>query len=224
MKDILDGLPEIGSEPVDSSPETLVLHNMREAFYYAQQCCRGKLPDDEIYSAIYEALCHAARNFKPGGIRFFGYSKPYIRGGLNKVWRAKDVVRNKRGDCGSKRGREEYHDEITLSTESEGKEEIHEKSDGLTGIRLREKIESNVPTCDPDIEAVQLREEYSLLQPMLKSLTDKEQSVIALRYKSSLTFERIGKLLASSRADIQFTHARALKKLRIAARQKLELL
>lgn len=221
MKDILAGLPAIGSEPMDSSPETLALHNMREAFNYAQHCCRGKLSADEIYSAIYEALCHAARNFKPGGIRFFGYAKPYIRGGLNKVWRAKDVVRNKKGDCGSKRGREEYHNEIALSTEAEGKEEIHENSDGLTGIRLREKMESNVPICDPDIEAVQLREEYSLLQPMLLRLTDKEQSVIALRYKSSLTFEKIGSLLGTSRADIQFTHARALKKLRHLSKPKL---
>lgn len=214
MKDILDGLPAVGSEPTDSSMETLALHNMREAFIYARRCCWGNLSDDEIFSACYEALCHAARNFKAGGIRFFGYAKPYIRGGLSKVWRGKDVVRNKRG---------EYHEETMLPPVNIT-DEADEDSDGLTGMRLRSKVIDKTPSQEPDLESVQLREEYEILRPMLAKLTDKEQSVIALRYKSSMTFQKIGQLLDTSRADIQVTHARALKKLRIAARRKLELL
>lgn len=214
MRDLLEGLPEIGAELPDNTPEVLVLHSMREAFFYARQCCRGKLPDDEVYSSIYESLCHAARNFKPGGIRFFGYAKPYIRGGLSKVWRSKDVVRNKKG---------EFQGEIPLFLEAGGEVTYDgaEDSDGLTGIQLRGKITDCTPTCDPDIESVQLREEYALLQPLFKQLTDKEQSVIALRYRSGLTFEKIGSLLGTSPADSQVTHARALKKLRRLARQKL---
>lgn len=217
MRDLLAGLPEIGAELPDSEQATLVLHSMREAFFYARKCCRGKLPDDEIYSACYEALCEAARNWQPGGnTRFFGYAKLYIRGrsGLAKLWKSKDVVRNKGG---------KYHDEVPFppevgEVESEG-------ASGLTGMllvsRLRRNLQEDAPICEPDIESVQLREEYALLQPMLKQLTDKEQSVISLRYRSGLTFERIGGLLGTSPADSQATHARALRKLRRLAKPKL---
>lgn len=223
MKDVLAGLPAIGSEPTDSSPETLALYNMREAFYYAQHCCHGKLTDDEIYSSVYGALCHAARNFKPGGgLRFFGYAKPYIRGGLSKVWRSKDVVRNKKGDFSYSCESIQFDEPAQLAEELGGSEPP-EGEGGITETIVLQKRALKIPPpkTEFEIESVQLREEYSLLQPMLLSLTDKEQSVIALRYKSNLTFEKIGSLLGSSRADIQTTHARALKKLRCLLGQKL---
>lgn len=216
--DILNGLPAKG----ELTPEqegalagdapTLALHNMREAFAYAKKCCRGMLSDDEIYSSIYESLCAAAKNFKPNRIRFFAYAKPYIRGGLSLVWKSKDVV---------KRGKNMAMTHIDLYA-SASTVEHHEDADGLTGILHREKNPPIPPSTEPDIESVQLREEYALIQPLMKSmLTDKEQTVIAFRYKSGMTFERIGKLLDTSRADIQLTHARALKKLRSGARSKL---
>lgn len=218
MKDILDGLPEKGaltpeqeSQLIGDAP-TLALHNMREAFFYAKKCCRGMLSDDEIYSSIYESLCAAAKNFKPNRIRFFAYAKPYIRGGLSLVWKSKDVV---------KRGKNEIVPEFEAP---EGAQDW-EGSDGITGMFVREKQPKLHPSTEPDIESVQVREEYALIQPLMKSmLTDKEQTVIAFRYKSGMTFERIGKLLDTSRADIQLTHARALKKLRSGARSKLRLL
>lgn len=216
--DILNGLPEKGaltqeqeSQLIGDAP-TLALHNMREAFVYAKRCCRGMLSDDEVYSSIYESLYAAAKNFKPNRIRFFAYAKPYIRGGLSLVWKSKDVV---------KRGKH-----IAFQPDQEANTiENTEDADGITGALHRERNIPLPPLTEPDIEAVQVREEYALIQPLMKSmLTDKEQTVIAFRYKSGMTFERIGKLLDTSRADIQLTHARALKKLRSGARSKLRLL
>lgn len=216
MRDLLNGLPEINSltlaqenklatscNPDDKS--ILVLSAMREAFFYAKQCCRSKLPEDEVFSSCFESLSHAAKNFKPDRIRFLGYAKPYVRGGLSKVWRSKDVVRNKKG---------EWHDELSLRPPRDGGEAETEDADGLTGVILRRNMMESAPICNPEIDSIQLREEYEIIKPMFKQLTDKEQSVIVLRYRSGFTFERIGALLGTSPADSQVTHARALKKLR----------
>lgn len=224
MKNILDGLPEIGSltreaeAALAGNPEaepTLALHNMREAFLYARKCCRGMLTEDEIYSACYDALCKAAKNFKAGQIRFLGYSKPYLRGALSQVWKTKDTVPNKK-NVRARQG------EPTRLTEEIESEDIAEEADGITGIFRKERFVDVFPIVQPELEVIQSREEWRLIEPLIQStLTDKEQTVIALRYKSALSFERIGALLKISRQDIQLTHAGALKKLRRAVKKKL---
>lgn len=217
MKDILSGLPEINSltpeQEVEliSEPATLALHGMREAFYYAKKCCRGMLTDDDIYSACYDALCKAAVNFKPGKIRFFGYAKPYIRGALSSVWKTKDVVKH------GKNG-------MFIVPDVDPSLEFAEEADGITGVLFKEQ-RKNIPlppSIEPEMSAIQSRDEWALVEPLMKSiLTDKEQAIIKLYYVSGLSFERIGKLLGSSRADCQATNSRALKKLNAAVRTKL---
>lgn len=224
MKNILDGLPEINSLSREQENEfagkpehesTLALHNMREAFLYARKCCRGMLTDDEIYDSCWDALCKAAKNFKSGRIRFFGYSKPYIRGALSQVWKTKDTVPNKK-NVRARQG------EPTRLTEEVESEDIAEEADGITGIFRKERFVDVFPTVQPELDVIQWHDEWEILEPLIKSvLTDKEQTVIALRYKSSLSFERIGALLKISRQDIQLTHAVALKKLHRAAKKKL---
>lgn len=171
--DLLNGLPEIGSltraQEVESigSPEILVLHSMREAFYYAKRCCRGGLLDDEIYSACYDALCKAAKNFKPDKIRFFAYAKPYVRGALSTAWRGKDIVKGTKNAM-----------ELTeCPVDSEDILEKYEGAEGLTSIlSVPKKMKYTAPTCDPEIESIQLREEWRLVEPLIKTtLTDKEQ-------------------------------------------------
>lgn len=220
MKNILDGLPEIGlltvAQEVEliGQPENLALHYMREGFSYAKRCSRNMLSDGEVYSSVYESLCAAACNFKPNKIRFFSYAKPYIRGGLSLVWKSKDVVKRNKN--------------WTLPEADRLGSDIAEKiedADGLTGLIIEEKRISFPPSVEPELDVIQYREEYGIIEPLVKSeLTDKEQSVIVLRYKSGLTFQRIGALLGSSREDIRATHGRAIIKLRGAARQKVGLL
>jgi RNA polymerase sigma factor (sigma-70 family) len=219
VKNLLDGLPEIGSltreQEVESAPETLALHNMREAFLYAHKCCRGALDEDEIYSACYDALCKAAKNFKPGRIRFFGYAKPYIRGALSQVWKTKDTMPN------NKNVRARQVEPLCLAQEGES-EDVIEEADGITGVFRKEKYKQIFPTTEPELDAIQARDEWRLVEPLISSvLTDKEQTIIALRYKSALSFERIGALLKISRQDVQLTHSVALKKLSRAAKKKL---
>lgn len=225
MKDLLNGLPEIDSLARDQEltvePETLALHNMREGFFYAKKCCRAMLSDDDIYSAVYEALCKAANNFKPGKIRFFAYSKPYVRGALSTVWREKNVVKRANNAV------EIPMDEPAVWAEETQGLELPESEGGITEIIAVQKGKTKrpIPANEFEFEALQIREEYKLLKPLLRSvLTDKEQTVIALKYKSGLTFQKIGELLDTSRPDIQVTHARALKKLRSAAKRKIRLL
>lgn len=85
---------ELATRKDDDSVNELVMPTMKQAILYMTRCCRGRLNQDELYSLAYSALFKAAKNFRPGGIRFFSYSKVYLRGEISREWRAKDVVRN----------------------------------------------------------------------------------------------------------------------------------
>lgn len=74
--------------------DTLVLHHMRDAFFYARRCCRASMSDDDIYSACYTALSRSAVNFEADRQSYFAFSKPYIRGQLAREWRKRDTVKH----------------------------------------------------------------------------------------------------------------------------------
>ena len=77
--------------------DKLAMHNMAEAVKYASQCSRGSLAQPELISLCWIAVRQAAENYrirKSGGIRFFGFAKPYIRGQINLERKQKIVVRN----------------------------------------------------------------------------------------------------------------------------------
>lgn len=71
----------------------LALHTICEAVPYIKSCCRGAFHQDELISVAYSALYNAAKNYVPGPTRFFPYAKAYLRGMLNRHWKAQDVVK-----------------------------------------------------------------------------------------------------------------------------------
>ena len=222
MSKILQGLPEEKLTPTEEEylarwalqtpgePEPihkLTLHNLREALPYATRCCRGALREDEIFSVCYAALMKAAKNFRPGGIRFFAYSKVYVRGELSRTWKTKDVVRS------SSLHETEVEPELPrlgLRTLTDSAEDEKEKSDGRVDV-----IEPNF--VEPAFASIDLKERWSLVAPLIGSaLNERERTVVQLYYESGFSFEEIGDLLVPSvsRAAVQSTHCRALKKLR----------
>lgn len=72
----------------------LVLHTMREAFWYARKCCRAGLGDDVIYSVCYAALRASVRCYKPSKGRFFPFCKVNVRGQISREWKRQNVVKH----------------------------------------------------------------------------------------------------------------------------------
>lgn len=190
--------------------ENLVLGYMREAFLYARKCCRGKLPQDEIFSLCYKALAHAAKNFKRQNEaqRFFGFAKIYVRGEIAREWKRKDVVRNSSS-----------HETLPPvvdpdDADSHDGDKYHSESNFL---KARKPMDAIFPVTQPDWEGLCAKDLISELAPMIKGrLTNQEQLVMAMHYSQDLSFSEVSRLLGVSREAIRSTHTAALKKLRSA--------
>lgn len=180
--------------------ETLVMHGMLEAFYYARRCCRAALPADEIYSLCYSALCRAAENFKPRKIRFFSYAKVFIRGEISREWKNKSLIKNVSGD---------KMEMIALASPS--------------GEDSNEKKETQA--IQPEFSSIHARELWEMMEPLLESkLSPSERTVIFMRYKQNLNFREIGSLLGITRQGAQSLHVDALAKLRVAMERNRKVL
>lgn len=191
--DFEDGLFESGEL---EKRQIAVLHNMREGFFYARAVCKQKLPEDVIYSAVYKALEHASRNYRPGtkpGVRFFAYAKPYIRGEICNEWKSLNVVW--RGDCVSLG--------LAQEIDSEDDSEIPVPEGG---------------TVDPAFYEIFVRDILSLLAATMESLTLREQEVIKLVYFRHYLLREVAEHWGVSRSAAQNTLMRAMKKIRKAAR------
>lgn len=102
MNTLLAGLPTaVLTEPQERKcaqtargRTKLVLHTMREAFWYARKCCRAALADDVIYSVCYAALRASAARYKPARGRFFPFCKVNVRGQISREWRRQNVVKH----------------------------------------------------------------------------------------------------------------------------------
>lgn len=206
----------------EESRNTLVMHAMHEALPYAYRCCRGNLPQDDLFSLCYDSLQEAAKIFKPNIIRFFSYAKIYVRRGISQMWRSKDVVRNasmhETGFEAASKPREFRSlddDEIDESTAREDPQ-FHEDGHLEEGY-----VEAG--SVEPEFERMHLGERMKLIQPIIdRKLNDAERMVLDLYYNGDLTFEEIGKLLGVCRARTSMIHFEALKKIRWELmRQKL---
>lgn len=213
---LLTGLPTEKLSPEQENDcatlhdlERLILHNMREGFFYARHVCRGRLPEDEVYSLVYAALAHAAKNYRPGtkiSIRFFAYAKPYIRGGICRAWRAKDVVKNSKGE-----------ESIEADANPASESDIELSGDENQKWEVDQSVE-------PEFDSIHISEQFELLKPLVQTvLSDQERMVIELKYFGHYNFEEIGRQLGVTRSAIQNCHARALRKLRGAITRQSKL-
>jgi len=228
-EDLLTGVPETRlsleqerqlSDKIQASKKsdedainTLTMHNLREAFYYALACSRT-LPPDEVYSLCYAALRYAATNFKYRGARFFPYSKAYIRGEIYKTFNDRNVV--KEAVC------------VPLRLEDEEKARAIEDlvEDGHF-LHLRRDADKNFiePTVESDLHGIAIRDEWARIKPIFRAkLSEKERMILELKFEGGLNFREIGDLLRVSRSDTQATHTRALRKIRCALMRKKALL
>lgn len=179
-----------GGERFTAALEGLVLGHMRDAFFYARQCCHGRLADDEIYSLCYSALDRAARRHHHTRGRFFAYAKPYIRGAIYRKWRSMDAVKGG------------------------GRTESIDEGDPNAGEVELEPIDNTDSVAEPEFDRMALHERMELVKPLLKKLSSSEKRVIELCYNGGLNFREVADLMGVTRSAIQGTHARALRKIR----------
>lgn len=211
---ILNDLPEVGlltrgvedalaQDGTESAQNVLALHSMREAWAYARHVCRGKLPDDEIYSLCYTALKKAAKNFEAGRIRFFAYSKPYVRGELSRAWRFQDQVKHA----------SLHETEVLQATAyTPAPYDNEDRKEGTT--RKEGFVES-------DFQQIVTRERWALVKPVIDEvLSDHEKMVLDLTYSSGFSFQTTGNLLGITRSAVREAHARAIGKVRGALTAK----
>lgn len=98
-----------------------------------------------------------------------------------------------------------------MSLEELGMEAEDMKNAGLNGIRDPRAI-------DPEME-IRKKELKRLLAEAIRSLSNREQTVLSLYYIEELTLKEIGKTLDLTESRICQIHSQALSKLRLAMRK-----
>ena len=168
----------------------LAMHGICEAIPYLRTVCGGRVGYDEILSMSYVALTDAARNFRPGGIRFFCYAKVYLRSELAKWWKSQDIVKH--------------------ASEAEDKEYVMQAED--YNIAKTDDVDS------VNFELIDIKERWAIVKPLLSRLTERERMVMELVYISGLSFTDISKILVPqiTREAVRCCHERALRRLRLA--------
>lgn len=206
MKNILKDIPdakltpereqELATRKDEDSLNELAMHSLREAFFYARRCWPG-VESGELLSVCFTSLLAAARNFRPGRIRFFGFAKAHLRGALKKYARTQDVV--KRGP-----------------RETEALPDVEEETEDSDDTTVHRRTAEPAATM-PALEQIHIMELWGEVAPLLhKVLTPEEAMILELSFKGGLNLREIGELRGCSRAAMSLTKLSALKKLRRA--------
>lgn len=215
---VLRGLPEdkldkaledvLAVEATDESREKLVMHNMREAFFYGRHVSYNALEDDEVFSAVYLALMQAVKNYKPNmkkSIRFFGYAKPYIRGVVYKELKTRfRVVKNSKHESIQIFANDNY----MTDDEAEG------------GVRQA----SIFGSVQPEYDQIDTNERITLVRSAMKRvLSEHERMVVELCYFGRFDFRAIARMLGVTRSAVFNSHLRAMKKVKFLLKRETEL-
>lgn len=183
----------------DEARETLVqnfvLLYMRDCVSYGEFVAKGSIEADELFSLVYLELHKAAFKFDPKFGRFATYAKQWVWGRIHKHWKIPEVSRNN-------------------STSHLRYEETVENRFELTN--------PNEPIVHADFDVINYHEQNKKLDELMKrKLNLQEQMVIDLVYRSSYSLAQIGEKLSVTRAAIQATHERAVRKLKRAYRAEV---
>lgn len=184
---------QVSKKQDEDAINELVLHAMREAFFYAMYFSR-KLSADSVYSLCYSALRYAATNFQPHRIRFLGFAKPYIRGEICKTFNDLKVV----------------------------KESETESMHLYEGPDVEVPDAFHRATCvESDMHNIIIRDEWESLKPIFREkLSENERMVLELKYEGGLNFSQISSLLRICREATRMSHSRALRKIRCVLMRK----
>lgn len=210
MSKVLIGIPEDKLSTFEEDHcarrgehEMLVMHNLREAFYYVKGCYQKRgspLDDGALLSACYEGLKSAAPRFRPGKTRFFAYAKADVRGAVIKTFHDLDIVKK-----------------VRVTEELPDPEQTFDDSHEAHGTPAIPTLAKKMPEVIalPEFDLICLREDWAEIAPLLRTvLNDKERMILELHFSGSLNLQQIADLLGTSRSDVHHTKQVALKKIR----------
>lgn len=186
---------------------------------YGAKCARGNLQNDEIVSAMNEALMKAIDKFDPEyKNRFARFLTPFLRGAMSRLWSSKNIVdlppemKKPDWDIGPSCNRF-----LPMSAqenpEGEGPGEGRSsKKEGTDEFALADS------GTEPD-EAAEESDQKSFLFGMIESfrsrMTPEESEILDLVYRDGLNFAEAGEKRGVSREWIRVKHDGIIKKLRL---------
>jgi len=185
--------------------EFLIRNHLLYAARFARRQNRGRLPDDEVISAVNAALMNAIDRFDPSrGNRFTRYLMPFLRGAIAGLWKDKNVVTPS------------SHSDTFPTFQSYVEDN---RGDGeLKPLNHQKRPATELaPSTD---EVVMEQEEQTLNLSLLKKcrvkLTAAEKELLRLIYDEKVSMADIARTRKVSRQAIHQTHGQIIEKLRAA--------
>lgn len=191
----------------DKEARDFLIHNhLLFAARFARRQNRGRLPDDEVISAVNAALMNAIDRFDPArGNRFTRYLMPFLRGALAGLWKEQNTV-----EPGS------HADGNFPSFVS-----FHEDDSGGKARKLHHRVSETAPSTDT---VVMEKEDLSLNLAMLSrcrcKLTATERVLLKLIYEEKVSMADIARQRGVSRQAVHAAHGQIIAKLRTAFKKE----
>jgi RNA polymerase sigma factor (sigma-70 family) len=186
--------------------EFLIKNHLLYAARFARRANRGRLPDDEVISAVNAALMNAIDRFDPAwGNRFTRYLTPFLRGAIAGLWKERNVVTPS-----------SHSDKFPTFTPYKEHDDEH----GNDAARIMPKAvqQACVETAPPTDEIVSQKEELGLNLAMLKKckckLTRPERELLTLIYDVGQSMADIARDRGVSRQAVHAAHGQIITKLR----------
>jgi RNA polymerase sigma factor (sigma-70 family) len=194
----------------DTAAREFLIHNhLLFAARFARRQNRGRLPDDEVVSAVNAALMNAIDRFDPErGNRFTRYLMPFLRGAIAGLWKSKNVV--------SPSSHSDKFPGFTPYRE----EDKEDTSQSPMPSKVQRHISELAPSTD---ELVMEKEELTLNLDMLRNcrakLTTSEKILLRLIYHDKISMADIARQRKVSRQAVHAAHGQIVAKLREAFRK-----
>ncbi len=191
----------------ETAREFLITNHLLFAAMQAQQLVAGRLPKDEVISAANYAVMKAYQKFDPSlGYRFTTYLRPFIRGEVSSLWKSKFTGNVPDPSISTAAG---YPDMSTV-------QEIYSFNCN-NGSSAKSSVGRFYDFEDHPGERLDLEKfNREVLGKVLARLSKRDQKLIHLVYVDGLSFADIARQRGVSRAAVQATHARLLKRLKRA--------
>lgn len=205
--------------------EFLIKNHLLYVATYGLKHAKGRLRNDEVVSAMNEALMKAIDRFDPSyKNQFARFLIPFLRGAMANLWLSKNLVdlpkeERKGDDNGPTSMRFVALNESLGGREGEGDSEtprVAKKSAGSgTGLEVGQLRDSSP---EPD-EIVEASDQRDFLLGMIDSfrakMTTEESEILDLVYKEGLNFAQAGLRQGVSREWVRIKHDEIIKKLRL---------
>jgi RNA polymerase sigma factor (sigma-70 family) len=200
--------------------EFLIKNFLLRAANYGVKKSKGMFDNDEVVSAMNEALMKAIDRFDPnfGNKRFAHFLVPWLQGAMAKFRISKNPVRVPKEvfDAGgttaglfvsTSEGRNEEHDYTRGSFTKKSQEEFSKKI---------QQLRDESPEPGEAAEAADQREYLlNFIEKFRSKLSERELVILDMVYKEGLNFAEVGVRLDVSREAIRVKHDAIIKKLRL---------